>query len=433
MSQFFSSLRWRLTLGYALVFALTVILGAFGVYLATRAALNTSLDTTLRDTATVALGNIDDPPALPRFTKDLKASSDLAVELLGVQGEHLDTVGLVGNEQLDLLEGFSVTASRRWFTTRTPEHLWLRVSRSNDTLDDLLETLAQVLALGSLLMIAVACALGYWLADRALHPVDAVARTAARIADRGSFAERVPVAPGQDEMARLTGTVNAMLERLEHTLEREKGFARAAAHELRTPLTTIKGRLELALERPREASEYQRHLEIMRGRVNDLTALVDQLDALANSDAPIVLEKVELKPLALEVVNAAQTSFAISGKHLEFELSDSNVLAETAGVRQVLTNLLENARKYGGQNVTVYVGANHLDVRDSGTGPARESWSQLLRPFERGSGVQSISGSGLGLPLVAALVARWDARLEPIWNEHSFVVCVIWPKHPIRV
>jgi signal transduction histidine kinase len=426
MSQFFSSLRWRLTFGYALVFALTVILGAFGVYLATRAVLNTSLDTTLRDTATVALGNIDDPPAPPRFTPDLKPSSDLAVELLGTQGEHLDTVGLVGNEQLDLLEGFSATVSRRWFTTRTPEHLWLRVSRSNDTLEDLLETLAQVLALGSLLMIAVACALGYWLADRALHPVDAVARTAARIADRGSFAERVPVAPGQDEMARLTTTVNAMLERLEHTIEREKGFARAAAHELRTPLTTIKGRLELALERPREVLEYRRHLEIMRGRVDDLTALVDQLDSLANSDAPIVLEPVDLKQLALEVVNAAQTSFAISGKHLGFELSDSSVLAKTAGVRQVLTNLLENARKYGGQNVTVHVGANRLEVRDTGSGPARASWEQLLRPFERGSGVQSISGSGLGLPLVAALVARWDARLEPIWNENHFTVRVIW-------
>ena len=430
MRQIFSSLRWRLTFGYALVFALTVILGAFGVYLATRATLNISLEATLRDTATVALGNIDDPPAPPRFTPDLKASSDLAVELLGAQGERLDAVGVVGNERLDLLEGFSSSTSRRWFTTRTPEHLWLRVSRSNDTSDDLLETLVRVLAFGSMLMIAVASAVGYWLADRALHPVDAVARTAARIADRGSFAERVPVALGHDEMALLTRTVNAMLERLEQTIEREKGFARAAAHELRTPLTTIKGRLELALERPREASEYRRHLEIMRGRVDDLTALVDQLDALANSDAPVILETVKLKPLALEVVNAAQTSFAISGKHLEFELNDASVLAETAGVRQVLTNLLENARKYGGQNVTLHVGANRLEVRDTGSGPARESWGQLLRPFERGSGVQSISGSGLGLPLVAALVARWDARLEPIWDEHHFAVRVIWPSEP---
>ena len=64
---------------------------------------------------------------------------------------------------------------------------------------------------------------------------------------------------------------------------------------------------------------------------------------------------------------------------------------------------------------------------ESRTGPARKSWEQLLRPFERGSGVQSLSGSGLGLPLVAALVARWDARLEPVWDGYCFTVRVIWP------
>ncbi len=409
-----------------MVFALTVIVGALGVYLATQTALTASLDTTLRDTATVALGNIDDPPASPKFTQDLKPTSDLAVELLDAQGKRLDVVGLSGDERPALLAGFAVTASRRWFTISTPERLWLRVSRSDVTLERLLKTLARVLILGSAVMIAVACAVGYWLADRALHPVDAVAQTAARIAKRGSFAERVPIAPGQDEMARLTGTVNAMLERLERTLEREKGFARAAAHELRTPLTTIKGRLELALERPREAGEYKRHLEIMQEGVNDLTALVNQLDALARADAPVRLETVALDEIASEILGALEHSFGHSGKQLESSLKSSLVLAERAGVQQALVNLLENARKYGGSVVTLNIGTNYLEVRDNGIGPARETWSQLLRPFERGSGVQGISGSGLGLPLVAALIARWGAILEPDWSEQGFAVRVTW-------
>ncbi len=422
----YSSLRWRLTFGYALVFALTVMFGSLGVYLATQTALIASLDATLRDTATVALGNIDDPPAPPKFTKDLKPISDLAVELLDARGKRLDVVGLTGDERPKLVKGFAVTTSRRWFTIPTLEHLWLRVSRSDETPERLLETLAQILILASVVMVAVACAFGFWLADRALHPVDAVARTAARIANKGNFNERVPSAPGQDEMARLTGTVNAMLERLELTLEREKGFARAAAHELRTPLTTIKGRLELALERPREASEYRRHLEIMQESVHDLSALVNQLDTLARADAPVQLEPVVLDEIASEVLKALQHSFEHSGKQLESSLKRTSVLAERAGVQQVLVNLLENARKYGGSVVTLSVGTNFLEVRDTGAGPAPETWSQLLRPFERGSSVHGISGSGLGLPLVAALIARWDASLEPDWSEQGFAVRVTW-------
>ena len=430
----FSSLRWRLTLGYALVFALTVLLGSLGVYLLTGSALNNTLDAALRDTATVALGNIDDPPAPPKFTADLQPSPDLAVELLDAQGNRLDVVGLTDNERPPLLEGFNATKSRRWYTVSADQHL-LRVSRSNVTLNRLLETLARVLAIGAALMIAVACAFGYLLADRALHPVDAVASTAARIAaqiaSRGSLSERVPQAPGGDEMARLTSTVNNMLERLEQTVERERGFARAAAHELRTPLTTIKGRLELALERPREALEYKRHLEAMRTRVDDLTALIEQLDALARSDAPLKLESVSLEAVVFEVAQGVRDSFEHSGKNLELDLQPAVVLAEVAGVRQVISNLLENARKYGGQTVRVQTSKNWLEVSDNGSGPTHESWPRLLQSFERGIGIQSISGSGLGLPLVAALGQRWGATLEPIWNEHGFAVRLTWPSQNI--
>ena len=247
------SLRVKLTLGYALVFALTVLLGAVLVYLLARSSLTRSLDATLQETAAVAQGSIERQDGRWTFAGQLNPAGELSIELLSASGQRLAQAGQQEHDQATTLRlGFSSTAEHRVLTLAVDGGLLLRVSRPSDTLVEVLETLARILSVGSVLMVVVACGAGYALADRALRPVDAVARTAEGIARRGSYRERVPAAPGQDEMARLTSTVNAMLDGLEGTIEREKSFARIAAHELRTPLTVLKGRLDLTLERPRE-------------------------------------------------------------------------------------------------------------------------------------------------------------------------------------
>ena len=242
------------------MFALTVVLGAVGVYFVSRSSLTNSLDATLRETASVAQASIERQGSAAGFAPELKATSDLSIELLSAAGLPLASVGRDEDASPPLKLGFVSFAEQRIFTQRLAGGLYLRVSRPSDTLSHLLEILARILFLGSFIMIALACLAGYWLADRALRPVDAVARTAAAIAGRGDYRERVPALAGHDEMARLTQTVNAMLDQLEHTIEREKQFARIAAHELRTPLTVLKGRLELTLERPRDIAAYQKAL-----------------------------------------------------------------------------------------------------------------------------------------------------------------------------
>ena len=229
------SLRVKLTLGYALVFALTVLLGAVGIYFTARISLTQSLDATLQETASVAQASVETQNGRSFFAPELKATSDLSIELLSPSGKLLASVGRDEDEPPPLQLGFIKFAEQRVFTQQLENGLLLRVSRPSDALTRLLETLAHILLIGSVLMIAVACAAGYGLADRALRPVDAVARTAAAIAGRGNYRDRVPALSGHDEMARLTQTVNAMLDQLEGTIEREKQFARIAAHELRTP------------------------------------------------------------------------------------------------------------------------------------------------------------------------------------------------------
>jgi signal transduction histidine kinase len=422
------SLRVKLTLGYALVFAVTILLGAVLVYVLARSSLTNSLDATLRETASVAQGSIGNQNGRWSFAPELQPAGDLSIELLSGGGQVMARAGQEEDDQtIPMQVGFLSTAEHRVLTLPVNGGLFLRVSRPSNTLTELLETLARLLALGSILMIIVACAAGYVLADRALRPVDAVARTAEGIARRGSYQERVPSAPGQDEMARLTSTVNAMLDELEGTIEREKSFARIAAHELRTPLTVLKGRLDLTLERPREAAEYQRALSGMQGRVDTLVTLSESLLALARTDAPVHLEWVELAGSAAAAVDSLDEVARRAGKQVQLDLSENWVQAEQEGVGRALTNLIENALKYGAGGVLVRVREHEVTVRSGGAGPDPAEWTRLLEPFERGAGMQGTAGSGLGLPLVAALARRWNAHLLPRWEEDAFEVSLHFP------
>ena len=421
------SLRVKLTLGYALIFSLSVLLGAAGVYLVARSTLIRSLDTTLQETASVARASIEWDGRRYFFAPDLKPSGDLYVELLSLQGMPLTAVGQAPpGPPLPLTLGVSSGPDRRYLTQTAGQGLYLRLSRPSDTLSEVSEVLGRILGLGSLAMILLACAAGYFLADRALRPVDAVARTADRIARSGQYSQRVTAAPGRDEMAVLTGAVNRMLDQLESTIDREKSFARIAAHELRTPLTALKGRLDLALERPRDNETYLKTLTVMRSRVHALAALSEGLLELARTDAPVQLAAVELGSVVLDVAETLRGTFRDQGKALALDVEESWVQAEMPGLQQLVLNLLQNALKYGGEQVRIQVTRGQLVVHDSGSGPDPAEWERLRRPFERGQGLQAVPGSGLGLALVQALVDRWEARLDPGWSSTGFSVEVRW-------
>lgn len=425
------SLRVKLMLGYALVFVLILLLGGTGIYLATSSILTNSLDTSLREMASIAQGSVERDNDRWRFTPELRPTRDVSIELLNAFGEVLSVSGPQEDHAphtLSVKVGLSTEDQRRVLTSAIPGGLYLRVSRPTETLSEFLETLARLLLVGGGLMIAAACGAGYWLAHRALRPVDEVARTAQSIAAQGDYAQRVPQAPGQDEMARLTRTVNTMLDRLAGTIEREKQFARIAAHELRTPLTVLKGRLDLTLDRPRTAPEYEKALTGMQGRVDALTTLSESLLALARTDAPVKLERVELASLALKVGESLEENAAQRGKQLQLDLTESWVQAEREGVECVISNLLENALKYGeGPQVTLRVKGRTLSVENGGSGPNPEQWERLLQPFERGPDTQAADGSGLGLALVAALTRRWRASLLPQWQAGGFKISVTFP------
>ena len=149
--------------------------------------------------------------------------------------------------------------------------------------DEALAELVRQLALAGSAALLLASALAYALAASALRPVEAMRAEA----DGISAAEpgrRLPVPSSDDEVARLAATLNAMLERLEVALARERRFVADASHELRTPLAVLKTEVELALRHPRSRAELEAALRRAVRHTDELAGLAEDLLVLARSD-----------------------------------------------------------------------------------------------------------------------------------------------------
>jgi signal transduction histidine kinase len=423
------NLRWRLTAFYGVVSALILLIGGGALYFSLRASLYSLLDESLRGAAMSVAGRFGEPGRRGRGddtdTPPMRRPDGLRPRLPGdtsltVFDANGKAVSGLDDSPINapLEPGVRSVSGYRVLTLRLPNGSTIQTARSEEDALGALERTRGLLVLGLPLLLALGLGAGYWLADRALKPVDAVTRLAAGIAASGRGGERVPQAIGNDEMARLTRTVNAMLEKLETLIEQERAFALAAAHELRTPLAILQGRVSLSLERERTNDQYRTALETVGSTTLKLTALVEGLLTLARSHVPAQSVRVDLADIALEVSESHAAEARERGQHLELELESAVVHGDAASLRLALSNLIRNAIRYGreGGRITIRSAAHGthsiLEVRDDGTGVGEEDLERLRRPFQRGTGLQAISGSGLGLALVDAVAHQHGGTLE---------------------
>ncbi len=280
-----------------------------------------------------------------------------------------------------------------------------------------LARLATALAAGCLAALLVAAIGGYWLAGAALRPIDAMVGAASTITHT-DLGRRVPEPPYRDELARLAQTFNAMIARLEGAFARLDRFAADASHELRTPLTILRGEVDLALRHPRTPEEYREVLASNRDEIDRMAAIVDQLLLLARAEkGALVLarEPVRLDRLVEETVRQWRDLAVQSGLTLVLEPPPPvAVVGDELRLRELLLNLLENARKYtpAGGRITVRLSTDdggrtvRFTVDDTGVGIPPESVPRLFDPFFRADAARArdVGGAGLGLALVKRVV-----------------------------
>ncbi len=323
----------------------------------------------------------------------------------------------------------------------------------NNQLGRLLVTLV----IGNLLTLAIALTGGFWLADKALRPVQTITQTA-RLIGETDLNRRLHL-PGRDELTQLGNTFDDMLDRLQAAFSRQKQFTADASHELRTPLTIIDLETSRMLSNRRSADEYERVLRTIQSENKFMIRLVTNLLALARMDAgqmSLRFEDVDLGGLVSEVIERMEPLAKAQGVTLVIgELPEITVTGDRSTLAQMFTNLVENAIKYsaGGANPQVDVSSGRREqagsslawvrVHDNGIGIAAEHIPHLFDRFYQADSSRTrkvsaegeasdaeSSGTGLGLAIAQwiAHVHHGEIRVESVVGQGSTFE-VILPAH----
>ena len=267
------------------------------------------------------------------------------------------------------------------------------------------------------LAILASSLLGWFMAKRALWPLEEVTAAAQRISG-SNLDVRIPPRESGDELDRLVRTFNHMMDRLGASFEQIRRFSTDVSHELRTPLTAARGQIEVALLTARREEEYR---EAMANALEDLERLSRIVRAL------LLLSEAESGQLALQrtrfdlgaAVRALVEEYQIPaeatglGLRIHCPAERLEIEADQIQIERLVTNLLSNAIKYtpAGGEVRVRLGWEdgwvRLDVEDTGQGIPASALPYIFDRFYRvnpGSG-NPARGLGLGLSFVSWIAA----------------------------
>lgn len=269
--------------------------------------------------------------------------------------------------------------------------------------------------------------------QRALQPLYRAADDLEAVRGLGSQARLQRGGPA--EVDQLLASANALLERLDAAFDAQAGFTAQAAHELRTPVTVLKGELELALRRERDAPSYRQALQRASVEVDRLVDLVEGLMLLTRVEAGHAdrgRETERLSQIVHQAVERERGALEAAGCPLDVDLTaDPEVTVHTTLVATAIANLLRNAATHAsGAKVSVRVGRSEgcaaVTVEDTGPGLSSEDRRRVLERFQRGS---RRDGLGLGLPLAREIARRHggDLRLEPA-DPHGLRAVLLLPE-----
>ena len=290
----------------------------------------------------------------------------------------------------------------------------VQVGTSLEDFDETMRKLLLIMIISIPTSIIVTIVVGYFMAKKALKPVDQIRRAAVKISS-SNLDEKIDVAGRRDELGRLAETFNAMIGRLKDAFQRINQFSIDVSHELKTPLTILKGETEVALRKEREKDDYQKLLLSNLEEIDRMSCIIDDLLLLSKADAKEIklnIEEVALRDLVMDVCMDMQ--IVADKKDVELQvnaLEDVRLKGDELKLRRMLLNVVENGIKYshvGGKvSVSSYVddGYVRIDVKDDGIGISEEDIKYVFDRFYRADRSRKrISGSGLGLS-----ISRWIA------------------------
>jgi signal transduction histidine kinase len=426
-SRLLGTVRFRLTLLATAVVAAVLVLSGLGLVAVQRGLLTRGIEEALIQRA----DNVE--PSLTRVTFGTKLPGegdreDSFLQLVDDSGRviasspNADPASAVSGP---LERGAPQTISLIWAAPGNRNEFRVLARRVNSgsgpatlvvgkNLDDVNESvrlLALSLTLAIPLVVSVLAAVLWWLVGRVLRPVESIRAEAASIQGT-ELDRRLPVPDSHDEISRLSRTINAMLDRLEHATERQRQFVADASHELRSPLTRIRTDLEVGITHPDAADPPTLYRSLLADAIQ-LQELVDDLLFLARSDAGVIRRPIV--PVDLDDLVLAEASRLSERGRVGVDISAVSAGRTCGDVKELaraIRNLASNAERYATTAVRFELreqdGLSRLVVADDGPGIPAEHHTRVFERFTRMDEARSrdAGGSGLGLAIVHDIVTR---------------------------
>ncbi|MCC6705514.1 MAG: HAMP domain-containing protein [Thermomicrobiales bacterium] len=447
------SIRFRLTAWYAGALALVLLVLIFAASEALERRLTNNFDADLLNTARAIQSTADvgvradgivritlpalDPfsvagyfiqTAYPSGAIDFRSESLGDRELpptdltAGLERSRFDTVTIDGERLRIVYAPIRLVNSDQLLGV-------LSVAASTDQIETSIDQMRRVLGLGALLALLTSIIGGWFLAGRALKPVEQMRRDVAAIAlddpRRISLDDRVRDPGTSDEISRLAGTFNDLLDRLEAAFETERRFIADASHELRTPLTAIRGNVDVLIRQAAaigSSPDQAEALADIQREAARMGRLVEGLLTLARTSTGDAVPP--LAPIDLEepVSQAVRTARALApDREIVLNADAATIVAASPDqIEQVVLILLDNAVRHSHAPTPITVelsntaAAARLSVTDQGEGIAPEHLPRLFDRFYRVDTARSrqAGGAGLGLSIARVLLERNGASIE---------------------
>ena len=296
---------------------------------------------------------------------------------------------------------------------------WVQAMQSLADVEDSLHRLLIALLLGGGTLSLLTGFIGYFLATRALAPIDDITHAARRIS-MADLTARLKLLDTGDEVSRLASTFNEMLDRLETGFKRERRFTSDASHELRTPLTAMQAILSLVREGERPVLEYRQALDDLAGETDRLRGLVEDLLRLARGDRQHseVRDRVDLSTLLKDVTDSLRPLAEAKGLSLNCDVPPGmTLIGDSDGLIRLFINLLDNAIKFTEHGKVMVTGRSELDmlyvdITNTGAGIPTEHLAHIFDRFYRVETARSTSGFGLGLAIARQIAQAHGGEIN---------------------
>jgi signal transduction histidine kinase len=300
----------------------------------------------------------------------------------------------------------------------------LVVVQSLATVDRAVHSVLVLLLVGSAAVLALVTLGGWWVARKALMPVERMATRADSIGIAEIRDQRIAVPRVRDELSHLARTLNAMLDRLQEGVEARERLIADTSHELRAPLAAMRSELEVSLRHDVLGDEAREVLSSARDEVLRMGSIVENLLTLARIDEGRLELLIAPHSLRDVVEGAAQThrlAAQAAGVEIVVEGDAGIVEGDRDRLQQVVSNLLDNAVRHAPRASIVGVAFStsaseaRITVSDAGPGVPREQRERIFERFARQDRARSRGGgAGLGLAICTEIVQAHGGR---IWVE----------------